>query len=593
MAASHLQPTDGLALEILAAASRGWRLHPMRARGKAPLVKEWPHAATTDIAQLEEWASRFPACNWGVATGPESGVFVLDVDGNPGKASLAAYQRQGWELPETLTAITGRGKHLYFRWPEGAIFKNSTGQLGSGLDTKACKGCVVIPPSVHPSGKRYTYLDADAAVAEAPKWLITKLSERVPEAKAVAIQPARTLQEGSRNTTLTSQAGAMRRQGMVQAAIEMALLEENRQHCQPPLPEDEVRAIATSAGKWAPAGNRRADVVCLADVKPEPIHWLWEPYIPLKMLTLLSGDPGVGKTALAMAVAASLTRGEGIVSSKPAAPSNVLYLTNENSPEHVLRPRFDALGGDSTRFFLLRGLVNADESTGAITLVETEQLGEVIRSRDIRLVVIDPLQSFLGADVDAHRANQTRPVMDGLIMLAGRTDCAIVITRHFSKGVGGSALYRGMGSIDITGAARSELIVATDPENPNRAIMAHSKSNLGKIGPSLAFSIGEGGTLAWGGESNLKANDLLALPATSDERSALEEAEEFLRSALATGTKPSKEIQEQASANCISPATLRRAQKRLGVTTKPAGFGEPWMFELPIVAQGSAELLKS
>jgi TolB-like protein len=125
-------PANGLPQEILAAASRGWRLHPVRARDKAPLVKDWPNAATTDIAQLGEWAGRFPACNWAVATGPESGVFVLDVDGNPGKASLKEFQLQGLEVPETLTVTTGNGRHLYFRCLPEAILKNSTGQLAEG-----------------------------------------------------------------------------------------------------------------------------------------------------------------------------------------------------------------------------------------------------------------------------------------------------------------------------------------------------------------------------------------------------------------------------------------------------------------------------
>jgi Bifunctional DNA primase/polymerase, N-terminal/AAA domain/Primase C terminal 1 (PriCT-1) len=593
MAASHSQPTGGLSPEIVAAASRGWRLHPIRARDKVPLVKNWPNAATTDIAQLEEWTTRFPACNWGVATGPASGVFIMDVDGNPGRASLKAYQQQGFELPDTLTVVTGNGRHLYFQWAPGASIRNSAGQLAAGLDIRVDRGCAVIPPSIHSNGRQYSYLDANAPIAEAPAWLIAKLTGSLPVAKVVTLQPARAIPEGKRNSTLTSLAGAMRRKGISPAAIEAAMLAENQQRCNPPLPEDEVRGIAKSAGNWSPAGNRRADVVCLADVKAQPIHWLWEPYIPLKMLTLLSGDPGVGKTALMMALAASLTRGDAIGSGQPSAPSNVLYLTNENSPQHVLRPRFDSLGGDPARFFLLRGVVNADESPGSITLKDTEQLEDAIRSHEIRLVVIDPLQSFLGAEVDAHRANETRPVLDGLIRLAERTGCAIVITRHLSKGIGGSATYRGMGSIDITGAARCELFVGLDPQNPDRVILAHSKSNLSKFGPSLVFSIGDGGNLSWHGESKLKANDLLALPANASQRSALDEAAEFLKTALAGGSRSTNEIKDEAKANGISDATLRRAKKSLRIVSKPSGLGEPWTLELPSVAQDSSESLNT
>jgi len=103
----------------------------MRKGDKVPMLKDWPNASSNDLAQLEEWEKRFPDCNWGVVTGPESGVFVLDVYGSPGKASLKAFQDQGLELPETLTVTTGRGRHFYFQWPPGVILKNSTGQLAN------------------------------------------------------------------------------------------------------------------------------------------------------------------------------------------------------------------------------------------------------------------------------------------------------------------------------------------------------------------------------------------------------------------------------------------------------------------------------
>lgn len=333
-------------------------------------------------------------------------------------------------------------------------------------------------------------------------------------------------------------------------------------------------------------------MVCLADVEAKPVEWLWKPYVPLRMLTMLSGDPGIGKTALAMALAASLTRGETILSGEPATPGNVLYLTNENSPEYVLRPRFEALDGVASRFFWLRGTLNSDDKPRTITLEDTGQLEQAVTDCHARLVVIDPLQSFLGADVDAHRANETRPVLDGLIKLAERKGCAILINRHLSKGVGGSALYRPMGSIDITGAARCELLVASDPQDSTRRIVAQSKSNLGEFGPSLAFSIVKDGAVKWHGESGLKADELLAPPSRPEDRSRLEEAEEFLRLALSEGPKPTVEVQTQAKENGISHATLRRATKSLGVVKKPGGFEQPWTLELPRVAQDSAELLK-
>jgi len=334
-------------------------------------------------------------------------------------------------------------------------------------------------------------------------------------------------------------------------------------------------------------------VLCLADVKAEAVAWLWEPYIPLKMITILSGDPGVGKTFLALALAASVTQGRAMLTGVKTETGNVLYLTQENSPSHVLRPRFDALGGDPHRFYVLRGTVNEDGSPGGIALGDTEQLVEAIASRAARLVVIDPLQSFLGSNVDAHRANETRPIMDGLGGLAERTGCAILITRHLSKGTGGIALHRGLGSIDITGAARSELLAAKEPDSESRVVMAHSKSNLGKFGPSVAYSIDNAGKLQWLGESTFQANDLLSAPSSTEERSALSEAEDFLRLTLANGPRLVKEVDSEAEENGISKATLRRAGSRVRVERKPYGFGKGWMLSLPNVVQESSQLLIS
>ena len=206
----------------------------------------------------------------------------------------------------------------------------------------------------------------------------------------------------------------------------------------------------------------------------------------------------------------------------------------------------------------------------------------------VRLVVIDPLQSFLGSDVDAHRANQTRPIMDGLANLAERTGCAVLITRHLSKGIGGTAIYRGLGSIDFTGTARSELLVAREPEQADRVVMAHSKSNLGHFGPSLEFSIDSAGKLHWHGESSFGADDLLTAPATAEERSALDEAIDFLREELADAVGGDRRAAAKLVRRIgISRATLRRAQASLKVTKAPDGFKGPWMISLPTVAHES------
>ncbi|HEY5214389.1 MAG TPA: bifunctional DNA primase/polymerase [Acidobacteriaceae bacterium] len=596
-------------------ASQGWHVLPLHnpiyqgcscgvlkceSIGKHPRITHGLKGATTDAAIIRGWWEQWPDANIGIATGLASGIVVLDVDGVDGHASLRLLEALD-QLPRTLRAHSGRigpdgernGHHFYFALPNGADLRNSAGRLGKGLDIRASGGYIVAPPSLHASRLCYEWDSAESVIVELPQWLITRAAQPtltvVPSAKAG-------IPKGQRNATLTSLAGTMHKRRMSRSSIQAALLEENRTQCNPPLLEKQVMSVIESVTRYPQGAKsqsnlRRADVLCLADVQAEDVVWLWEPYIPLTMITLLSGDPGVGKTFLSLDLAASLTQGRAMFNGAATTVGNVLYLTQENSPAHVLRPRFDALGGDATRFFIVRGTLSDDGTPGNITLGDTDQLEEAIVKHNVRLVVIDPLQSFLGGDVDAHRANQTRPIMDGLAKLAERTGCAILITRHLSKGTGGSAIYRGMGSIDFTGTARSELLVAWEPEQEGRVVMAHSKSNLGKFGPSLEFSIDSAGKLQWHGESSFRADDLLTAPATADERSALDEAVDFLREELADGSKPAKDIQAKAEANGISRATLRRAQAALKVTKGPQGFKGPWMISLRTVAHESPQLL--
>lgn len=378
-------------------------------------------------------------------------------------------------------------------------------------------------------------------------------------------------------------------------------MKANDERCKPPLPASEVRKIARSMSRYEPGKTsvkplRRPDLVRLSDVQAQPVSWLWEPYIPLGMITLLSGDPGVGKTFLALALAARLTRGEHEGKDMIPGPGNVLYLTLENSPAHVLRPRFDAQCGDAERLFVMRGTVIQDGDTErleGVSLADTEQIETAISDNQARLVVIDPLQSFFGASVDIHRSNETRPILDGLSRIAEKFNCAILIVRHLSKGQSGRAIHRGLGSIDITGAARSEIVAAPHPSDPTRRIMAHAKANLGKYGDSLEFTISDDGKFRWCGKSELTANDLLSPEATNEDISAMDEAVDFVKEALAGGPLPSKDLKAKAIQRGISQATLRRAQSRLKVTKAPDGFGKNWMLSLPRAAQESPELFNA
>jgi hypothetical protein len=244
--------------EVCAAASRGFRLFPVEASGKLPLIKGWPEAATSDMKQLEAWAHQYPACNWGLATGTASGLVVIDVDGAEGRASLADLERQGLTLPATFTVTTGRtdgGEHRYYRPPSGVDIRNDqNGKIGAHVDVRGTGGFVVCPPSIHASGKQYRFIDPSVPVADLPGWVIERLTVRPPMPSATAQASPQVVGKGGRTNRLVSLAGTLRKRGEAPATIEAALLAANASFA-PPLPEAKVKNIAADIVKRYPAGE--------------------------------------------------------------------------------------------------------------------------------------------------------------------------------------------------------------------------------------------------------------------------------------------------------------------------------------------------
>jgi hypothetical protein len=251
--------------EVERLAQRGWRLLPCAVRGKAPLLKGWPALASSDLAALRSWAAEYPGCNWGVATGPGSRVFVLDVDGEAGRASLAALEAEHGLLPSTLTSKTGRadgGEHRWFKYPAACEIRGSAGKLAEGLDIRATGGYVIVPPSIHETGRAYQWADSKQPTADAPSWLLDLASgearkDRNPLAARIDI-----LVKGERNDGLTRYAGWLRRKGAELPELEEKLFAANARRCQPPMEETEVRRIAASNARYQAGG-------------PDPLETAW------------------------------------------------------------------------------------------------------------------------------------------------------------------------------------------------------------------------------------------------------------------------------------------------------------------------------
>jgi hypothetical protein len=255
------EPTTSLE-DILRLAARGWKIHPCRARDKFPHLKSWHVKATCIPSTIEGWSIAYRDCNWGVKTGADSGIWVLDRDGEKGMNSLNELTgRYGDLWLQTLTAITSNGQHYYFRYPVGCMIRNSASKLRAGLDVRGEGGYVIAPPSFHSSGRQYRWLDPDTAVLPAPEWLLQLLvspAPKQPDADTVG-----KLYVGQRNDGLTRLGGASRKRGMELEEILNVLLLANTRRCVPPLDVAEVSTIAASVCRYPKGG-------------PDPLERAWQ-----------------------------------------------------------------------------------------------------------------------------------------------------------------------------------------------------------------------------------------------------------------------------------------------------------------------------
>jgi hypothetical protein len=327
------------------------------------------------------------------------------------------------------------------------------------------------------------------------------------------------------------------------------------------------------------------DIVNLATVESKSIDWLWHPYIARGMISILNGDPGAGKTFINLAIAAGLSIGQ-LPDGTATEVTTTLYLTSENPIEQVICPRFERLGGDPRYFNVMRGGRYSDNGEKySMTLRDVELLEQGIARTGAGFIVIDPIQSYLGANVDMHRANETRPILDRLADLVTTTNAAMTLSRHLNKTVGGKAIYRGLGSIDITAVARTELLAGSSPDHPEEKALIHIKTNIGPFGKSLGYSIqpvgsGDDCCFSWTSQTSITEEDILAAPSTID-ANKLDCAEAWLREFLQYRSRPQKEVEDAAKKTGFSWRTIRRAEENLQILHKKFGTANAWFWSLP------------
>jgi hypothetical protein len=338
----------------------------------------------------------------------------------------------------------------------------------------------------------------------------------------------------------------------------------------------------------------------LSQVSPERVSWFWQGRIAFGSLTLLDGDPGLGKSTLLTDLAARCSAGMSMpLGGPPPPPAGVLMLSAEDHTANTIKPRVMAAGGDPSRIHVWDAVADGVGGERPACLPDDLVLLESALGRaKARLLIIDPLFAFLSGRIDSHKDQDVKRALTTLAKLAERLRIAVVAVRHLNKSGNDRALYRGGGSIGVVGAARSALLVGRDPGDPDIRVLAPIKNNLSRLAPSLKFRIVtdmvgledvDVGRVEWLGECECTADALVAPPPPEKAR-ALETARDFLLEFLRDGAKSATMVSAAALAENISERTLERARARLGVkATKAVGEHGAWQWSLPTPEEKKAD----
>ena len=617
--------------------AEGFSVIPVRPRNKAPIPAGWQRYSTTRATkeEMETWWRDTPDANIGIALGPANGtdgrhLFVVDQDvlkddtGTPIRNEDSSFKEKGdiRGCPPTVSQTTGSGGKQFFYWaPLGYNVGNSKPR--PLIDIKGFAGQVLVPPSIHPNGNNYAW-DMDGlsrdSIAEFPQdALDALLGERTRTAPSVnAVLAGVPVGAGLRHAAIAQVAGFFLGRARTPEEIEMARTAlyawDREKNKSPELWEVRKRELDNTfegilakemtkpqiaPSRWnAPAstqGTSKPIFASYSTIHAQPIEWLWEGRIAIGKLTMIVGDPGLGKSLITTGtIAATVSKGLAWpVDNVPPSPiGDIILLSAEDDAADTIKPRLEAAGADCTRVHTLQA-IRETKSDGSPSermfslkrdVDALEQMLETLP--ECKVVIVDPISAYLD-DTDSHRNAAVRGLLAPLAALASKRRVAIIAVDHLNKNSGEkNSLYRAGGSLGFVAAARAVYIVSKDQDKPERRLVVPIKNNIAKENTGLAYSVVTGSNNApiieWERDPvNITASEVLATLESEEERTDTNWAVMVLQHVLSGGPMTAPEVFKECKQAGLSEKQVRRAGKKLGITPKKIGFSSGWMWELP------------